>query len=47
MSILKLPLHFEGSEGEKTGYTLFDSGVSFSCVNPDFLGQLEIPVKMH
>jgi predicted aspartyl protease len=47
MSILKLPLHFEGSQGEKTGYALFDSGASFSCVNPDFLEQLELPVKMN
>ena len=47
MSILKIPLHFEGSLGEKTGYALFDSGASFSCLNPDFLEHLEVPVKMH
>ncbi len=47
MSILKLPLHFEGSLGEKTGYALFDSGASFSCVNPEFLELLEQPVRMH
>jgi len=47
MSIIKIPLHFEGSLGEKTGYSLFDSGASFSCVHPDFLDSLEVPVKMH
>src|ERR1035437_8123652 len=33
MSIIKLPLLFEGSKGEKTVYTLFDSGATFSCIN--------------
>jgi len=47
MSIIRIPLHFEGSLGEKTGYSLFDSGASFSCVHPDFLNFLEVPVKMH
>jgi predicted aspartyl protease len=47
MSIIKIPLHFEGSLGEKTGYSLFDSGASFSCLTPEFLEDLEIPVKMH
>lgn len=47
MSIIKIPLHFEGSLGEKTGYSLFDSGASFSCVHPDFLAFLEAPFKMH
>jgi len=47
MSIIKIPLHFEGSLGEKTGYSLFDSGASFSCVHPDFLDFLEEPIKMH
>jgi hypothetical protein len=37
MSIIKLPLHFEGSQGEKTLYTLFDSGATFSCINPDYI----------
>lgn len=46
MSIIKLPLFFEGSLGEKTGYSLFDSGASFSCVRPDFIEDLEVPVKM-
>ncbi len=33
MSIIKLPLFFEGSLGEKTLNTLFDSAASFSCIS--------------
>jgi hypothetical protein len=33
MSIIKLPLFFEGSKGEKTLYALFDSGATFSCIS--------------
>lgn len=47
MSFIKIPLHFEGSLGEKTGYSLFDSGASFSCVTPEFLENVELAVKMH
>jgi hypothetical protein len=33
MSIIKLPLRYEGSLGKKTIYTLFDLGTTFSCIN--------------
>jgi predicted aspartyl protease len=33
MSIIKLPIRYEGSQGEKVLYTLFDSGATFSCIN--------------
>ena len=33
MSIIKLPLLFEGSKGEKTLVALFDSGATFSCMS--------------
>jgi hypothetical protein len=33
MSIIKLPIHYEGSKGEKTFNTLFDSQVVYSCIN--------------
>ncbi|MBI5914750.1 MAG: retroviral-like aspartic protease [Bacteroidetes bacterium] len=46
MSIIKLPLNYEGSQGERVLYTLFDSGASFSCINADYLDGLEKPVKM-
>ena len=35
MSIIKLPLHYEGSQGEKILDTLFDIGASYSCINAD------------
>lgn len=35
MSIIKLPLRYEGSQGEKHLYTLFDSGATFSCISPE------------
>ncbi len=35
MSIIRVPLRFEGSNGEKMAYALFDSGATFSCLHPD------------
>lgn len=35
MSIIKLPLHYEGSLGEKTLNTQFDSGATFSCISAE------------
>ncbi len=46
MSIIKLPLHYEGSQGEKTIYTLFESGANFSCIHPDQVEGLEALVKL-
>ena len=40
LSIIKLPLLFAGSKGEKFLYTLFDSGANLSCVNPDYVIEL-------
>jgi hypothetical protein len=37
MSILKLPLLYVGSKGEKNIYTLFDSDANLSCIHPDML----------
>lgn len=42
MSIIKLPLLFSGSLGEKRLYSLFDSGANLSCIHPDFVDGLEI-----
>ncbi len=47
MSIIKLPLLFEGSQGEKRIYTLFDSGATFSCIHPDAVDGLETAVKLY
>ena len=44
MSIIKLPLRYEGTQGEKILYTLFDSGATFSCIGADYvkgLGKLD------
>jgi Retroviral aspartyl protease len=46
MSIIKLPLRYEGSQGEKHLYTLFDSGATFSCISPECVEGLENPVKL-
>jgi hypothetical protein len=46
MSVIKLPILFVGSLGETRLYSLFGSGANLSCINPDFLDQLEIPVKL-
>jgi predicted aspartyl protease len=46
MSVLKLPLKFIGEKGEKNLYSLFDSGASLSCINPDYLEGLASPIKM-
>jgi hypothetical protein len=40
MSVLKLPLLFAGSKGEKKMYALFDSGANLSCIHPDFVEHL-------
>jgi hypothetical protein len=40
MSVIKNPLLFVGSKGEKNIYTLFDSGANMSCIHPDFIGEL-------
>jgi len=45
--ILRLPLRFEGSKGEKTLYALFDSGATFSCINPDYAEELGNVEKLH
>jgi len=46
MSIIKTPMLFVGSQGEKNLYALFDSGANLSCINPEFVNELEIPVYL-
>jgi hypothetical protein len=46
MSVIRLPLLYIGSEGEKNLYTLFDSGANLSCINPDQLDNLETPIHL-
>ena len=40
MSVIKLPLLFVGSKGEKILYTLFDSGANLSCINPEMIEEI-------
>ncbi len=35
MSVIKLPLRFEGSIMDKTLFTLFDSGANLSCISEE------------
>jgi hypothetical protein len=46
MSILRIPILFVGSKGEKHLRALFDSGGDLSCIHPDCVKELEIPVQM-
>jgi hypothetical protein len=46
MPVIRLPLLYAGSQGEKKLYTLFDSGANLSCINPEYLENLETPVHL-
>jgi hypothetical protein len=46
MSAIKLPLLFAGSKGERNLYTLFDRGANLSCINPDYVKDLETPTHL-
>jgi hypothetical protein len=46
MSIIKQPLLFAGSLGEKHLTVLYDSGKSYSCINANFLTNLETPIQL-
>ncbi len=46
MSVLKFPLLFVGSKGEKNLYTLFDSGANLSCIDKNHLENLESPITL-
>jgi predicted aspartyl protease len=46
MGIIKVPLQFMGSKGDKVIYTLFDSGASFSCITPKNANEIGIVERM-
>jgi hypothetical protein len=52
MSIIKIPLHYEGSKGEETIITLMDSGSSYSLMHRscaeklEALGLLRKPIEL-
>lgn len=46
MSVIKIPLLFVGSKGEKRLYALFDSDANLSCIDKKQLDNLEQPVHL-
>jgi predicted aspartyl protease len=44
--IIRLPIRFEGSVGEKTLYGLFDTGATFSCIHPDYAEAISEPQRL-
>jgi hypothetical protein len=46
MSIIKHPLLYVGSKGEKILKTLFDSGANLSCIHPDQIRDIETPIHL-
>ncbi len=45
--VIRIPLRFEGSKGEKNLYALFDSGATYSCIDDKLLADLEIQIPLH
>ncbi len=45
--IIKIPVRYEGENGEKTLYTLFDSGATFSCIHPDYIKDIGDAQKLY
>lgn len=45
--IIRIPLRFEGSKGEKNLYALFDSGATYSCISEESIEDLEELIKLH
>ncbi len=45
--IIRIPLRFEGSKGDKTLYALFDSGATYSCISEESVEDLEDIIKLH
>ncbi len=45
--VLRIPIRFEGSKGEKTLYTLFESGATYSCISDEQVEDLEELLTLH
>jgi hypothetical protein len=45
--IIRIPMRFEGSKGDKTVYALFDGGATYSCIAEENIHELEEAVKLH
>lgn len=46
MSIIKVPILFEGQKDSKILYALFDSGANMSCINSELAKSLGDPVSL-
>lgn len=46
MSVIKVPILFIGSKGEARLFAKFDSGANLSCINPEYLENLDAPIKL-
>ncbi len=44
---MRVPLLFRGSKGEKTLYSLFESGATYSCISEESVEDLEELIKLH
>jgi len=47
MGIIRIPLRFTGSKGEKMVYALFDSGATYSCLSTETAHEIETPAKLY
>jgi predicted aspartyl protease len=45
--IIRVPLRFEGSKGDKILYSLFDSGATYSCIAEEIAGDLAHLETLH
>lgn len=45
--IIRLPLRFEGSKGEKYLLALFDSGATYSCIKEEHIHEIEMLIPLH
>ena len=46
MSVIEKPVALEGSKGSKEVSALFDSGATYSCINPRLAAELEIIIPL-
>ena len=44
--IIRIPMRFEGSKGEKNLYALFSSGCSYSCISKASIKELGEAIKL-
>lgn len=47
MGIIRIPLRFEGSIGEKIVNALFDSGATYSCLSAETAYEIETPARLY